>query len=67
MRPALTARQQQILDFIEQVISTTGYPPSIRQIGEALDISSTNGVRAHLKALSREPRGVQRRLRPGLV
>ena len=54
MRPALTARQQQILDFIEQVISTTGYPPSIRQIGEALDISSTNGVRAHLKALEKK-------------
>lgn len=54
MRPALTARQQEILDFIEQVISTTGYPPSIRQIGEALNISSTNGVRAHLKALEKK-------------
>ena len=54
MRPTLTARQQQILDFIEHIVSTTGFPPSIRQIGEALHISSTNGVRAHLKALEKK-------------
>ena len=54
MRPALTARQQLILDFIEKIISTTGFPPSIRQIGEALGISSTNGVRAHLQALEKK-------------
>ena len=54
MRPALTARQQQILDFIENIVDTTGFPPSIRQIGEALNISSTNGVRAHLKALEKK-------------
>jgi repressor LexA len=54
MRPALTARQQQILNFIEHIVSTTGFPPSIRQIGEALHISSTNGVRAHLKALEKK-------------
>jgi repressor LexA len=43
-----------MLDYIERVVHTTGYPPSIRQIGEALDISSTNGVRAHLKALEKK-------------
>ena len=32
----------------------TGVPPSIRQIGEALGISSTNGVRAHLQALEKK-------------
>jgi repressor LexA len=51
MRPKLTERQQQLLQYIEQEVSTTGVPPSIRQIGAALGISSTNGVRAHLKAL----------------
>ena len=62
MRPPLTDRQQQMLDFIEHVVTTTGFPPSIRQIGEALGISSTNGVRAHLKAL--EKKGyIQRSLR----
>src|SRR5688572_29141361 len=54
MRPPLTERQQQMLDFIEHVVTTTGFPPSIRQIGEALHISSTNGVRAHLKALEKK-------------
>jgi len=54
MRPSLTERQQQMLDFIEHVVTTTGFPPSIRQIGEALHISSTNGVRAHLKALEKK-------------
>jgi repressor LexA len=54
MRPPLTARQQQILDYIDHVVRTTGYPPSIRQIGTALEISSTNGVRAHLKALEKK-------------
>ena len=33
---------------------TTGVPPSIRQIGVALGISSTNGVRAHLQALEKK-------------
>ena len=54
MRPKLTARQQQLLHYIEQVVSTTGVPPSIRQIGAALGISSTNGVRSHLKALEKK-------------
>ena len=54
MRPTLTARQQQLLDYIDHVVRTTGYPPSIRQIGTALGISSTNGVRAHLKALEKK-------------
>jgi repressor LexA len=54
MRPQLTARQQQILDYIDHEVRTTGVPPSIRQIGTALGISSTNGVRTHLKALEKK-------------
>ncbi len=54
MRPKLTTRQQQILDYIDRVVRTTGVPPSIRQIGAALGISSTNGVRSHLKALEKK-------------
>ncbi|GIX45837.1 MAG: LexA repressor [Candidatus Tectimicrobiota bacterium] len=54
MKPPLTARQRQILDFIAQVVAATGVPPSLRQIGEALGIRSTNGVRAHLKALEKK-------------
>ena len=54
MRPALTDRQRQMLEYIEHVVNTTGFPPSIRQIGEALGIRSTNGVRSHLKALEKK-------------
>jgi repressor LexA len=54
MKPKLTARQQQLLSYIEREVSTTGVPPSIREIGAALGISSTNGVRSHLKALEKK-------------
>jgi repressor LexA len=54
MRPSLTERQREILNYIEREVRTTGVPPSIRQIGVALGISSTNGVRAHLQALEKK-------------
>src|SRR5712691_12263650 len=54
MRPALTERQREILNYIEREVRTTGVPPSIRQIGVALGISSTNGVHAHLQALEKK-------------
>src|SRR5262252_7311394 len=54
MRPLLTDRQREILSYIEREVRTTGVPPSIRQIGVALGISSTNGVRAHLQALEKK-------------
>ena len=53
-RPELTARQRQALEFIEHYQSTHGYPPTIREIGNAMGIKSTNGVADHLKALKRK-------------
>jgi repressor LexA len=53
-RPELTERQRQILDFVERLITEKGHAPTIREIGERFDISSTNGVRAHLEALVRK-------------
>lgn len=55
-RPAkkLTDRQAAVLDFITAHISGTGFPPTIREIGDHLGISSTNGVNDHLKALERK-------------
>ena len=50
----LTDRQLEVLRFIAQQIEACGYPPTIREIGEALDIRSTNGVNDHLKALERK-------------
>lgn len=51
---ALTDRQLEVLRFIARQIEECGYPPTIREIGEALDIRSTNGVNDHLKALERK-------------
>ncbi len=50
----LTDRQLEVLRFIARQIDEHGYPPTIREIGEALDIRSTNGVNDHLKALERK-------------
>jgi repressor LexA len=50
----LTDRQLEVLRFIAREIDERGYPPTIREIGEALDIRSTNGVNDHLKALERK-------------
>jgi repressor LexA len=54
MTEPLTERQQKILSFIKRSIQEQGYPPTIREIGEAFGIRSTNGVNDHLKALERK-------------
>src|ERR1700704_354519 len=50
----LTDRQKQILHFIVRESELKGFPPTIREIGEQMDIRSTNGVHDHLKALERK-------------
>ena len=47
----LTARQQQIYDFILSFTAERGYPPSVREIGDALDLKSPSTVHFHLKGL----------------
>lgn len=53
-RPGLTRRQQEIYEFIEDKILNRGYGPTVREIGNAFDIRSPNGVMCHLKALERK-------------
>ncbi|MFG0332650.1 MAG: transcriptional repressor LexA [Maioricimonas sp. JB049] len=53
-RPGLTRRQKEIYDFIEDKILNRGYGPTVREIGNAFDIRSPNGVMCHLKALERK-------------
>lgn len=53
MSSILTARQQQILDFIEQEMRDRGYPPSVREIGEAVGLTSPSTVHSHLASLQR--------------
>ena len=50
----LTARQADILNYIIDFIESAGYPPSFREIGSYFGIRSTNGVRDHLRALTRK-------------
>lgn len=54
MRPMLTDRQRQALDYITECLDLRGYPPTLREIGEHMGIRSTNGVNDHLKALERK-------------
>ena len=54
MRKPLTERQQAIYEFIAQTIKSRGAPPTIREIMEVFDISSTNGVRTTLAALEKK-------------
>ena len=56
---ALSNRQKDILDYIEDFVQDHGYPPAIRQIQEQLDISSTSVVAYNLKAL--ESKGMIKR------
>jgi repressor LexA len=50
----LTERQREILTFIVKETESRGFPPTIREIGEEMEIRSTNGVNDHLKALERK-------------
>jgi repressor LexA len=47
----LTERQQQVLDYIKQTVQGRGYPPSVREIGEAVGLSSPSSVHAQLNSL----------------
>ena len=49
----LTDRQLAILNVIEEHMNTRGYPPSVREIGEAVGLTSTSTVHAHLGTLQR--------------
>lgn len=50
----LTARQRQVYELIVRSVSSKGYPPTIREIGARIGISSLRGVTCHLDALERK-------------
>src|SRR3981189_210402 len=66
-RAGLTERQRPILDVIRASVTTRGYPPSIREIGDAVGLTSTSSVAHQLRTLERK--GYLRRHpnRPGAV
>jgi repressor LexA len=51
--PQLTARQRRILEFISEAIRERGYPPTVREIGEAVGLTSSSSVHAQLANLER--------------
>ena len=59
MNEELSDRQAQILDYIRKVTRERNYPPSVREIGEAVGLSSSSTVHNHLNHLER--RGLIRR------
>ena len=74
MTSNLTERQRGILNFIESETKQRGYPPSVREIGEAVGLTSTSTVHAHLASLQRlgylrrdptTPRAIEVRYDPG--
>ena len=48
------ARKQRIIDFIAATTRQRGYPPSVREIAQAVGLASTSAVHHHLQALERE-------------
>ncbi len=49
----LTQRQLDIIDFIERTVNERGYPPSVREIGTAVGLTSPSTVHSHLATLQR--------------
>src|SRR5579862_8020328 len=54
MAEALTGKREQILESIAASLRDRGYPPSVREIGEAVGLTSSSTVHAHLAVLQRE-------------
>ena len=53
-RASLTSRQREILDLISSTVADRGYPPSVREIGEVVGLSSPSTVHSHLSTLAAE-------------
>ncbi|MCI9162840.1 MAG: transcriptional repressor LexA [Lachnospiraceae bacterium] len=49
----ITAKQQEILEYIKETILKKGYPPTVREICEAVHLKSTSSVHSHLETLER--------------
>jgi repressor LexA len=50
----LTGKRREILEYIESSLRDRGYPPSVREIGEAVGLTSSSSVHAHLATLQKQ-------------
>ncbi len=49
----ITEKQQEILEYIKEIVLKKGYPPSVREICEAVKLKSTSSVHSHLETLEK--------------
>ncbi|MBQ7153705.1 MAG: repressor LexA, partial [Clostridia bacterium] len=52
-RNGLSAKQEEILNYIKEEILSKGYPPAVREICSAVGLRSTSSVHAHLETLEK--------------
>ncbi|MCR4717664.1 MAG: transcriptional repressor LexA [Lachnospiraceae bacterium] len=53
MKGKITAKQQEILDYIKEMTLSRGYPPSVRELCTAVNLRSTSSVHSHLETLEK--------------
>ncbi|MCR5098055.1 MAG: transcriptional repressor LexA [Lachnospiraceae bacterium] len=53
-REKISAKQNEVLEFLKKEILNRGYPPSVREICEAVNLKSTSSVFAHLETLEKK-------------
>ncbi len=51
---SLTAQQQRVLTFVSEFLGDQGFPPTLREIGEAIGLANINAVRGHVLALEKK-------------
>ena len=49
----ITNKQREVLEYLKQQVLQKGYPPSVREICDAVGLKSTSSVHAHLESLER--------------
>src|SRR5688500_10411302 len=54
MAETLTGKRREILEYIAEPLRDRGYPPSVREIGEAVGLTSSSSVHAHLATLQKQ-------------
>jgi repressor LexA len=54
MPEVLTSRQREILDYLRKMLRDRAYPPTVREIGLAIGLSSSSTVQNHLNTLERK-------------
>jgi repressor LexA len=54
MKTTLTSKQQEVLDYIKEMTLKRGYPPSVRELCDAVNLKSTSSVHAHLESLEKK-------------